>query len=130
MMSRALAALCLLLLLLTSCAPPGVRLLHVEYRQGDQVVLTTYYEDPDARRAPDVRTYLATRPIMCEDVSGVIPATADPLRAVLGGPVQIEVLHANTSLRTEQLEDLTLVRDDAVDHRWYLPAEQLERLVR
>lgn len=129
----------LLLLAALACGPfvvfhacgilqPGVRLLHVDYRVEGELVLRTYYGDPDARRADDVWDYLSRRPMMVEEETcTVVPSAEDPLRAVLEGAVTVEVLHVERSLRRTEVPRLVLVRDSTDKLRWHLTKAERDR---
>ncbi len=123
----------LLLVFLAACGSsifpmPGIRLLTVEYRQGEEVVLTTYYEDPDARRAADVWDYLATTPVMAGDAAETL-AQSTELSTDLKGDIVISISHGSgPTLRETKAAGLTLVRDSADDHRWHLREADHDRL--
>lgn len=106
----------------------AARLLNVTFVQDGRVVARTYYSDNGRADAASVWRYLERTPIMVDtDIEALAAETDEPLRASLGGAVQIQFRHAGRVLAEAQVRSLILQRDDATSQNWYLSPAEVER---
>jgi len=126
-LSIAIVALLFLTSLVTCAAPPGRRLLKVEYALDGTTMLTTRYEDGCTPGAAEVWSYLAAAPLVfSSDGDDADPLGEGPRRR-FEGAVSIRVVHAGRTIAEAQLKELTLVRDPDQPGSWHLDVAEMER---
>lgn len=133
-------------ILICQTSANAARLLHVEYEVDGEQILATAYTDGGADAAT-VWRYLSETPnfgtrqeVTDEKVDGqpdgrkeVVRKFApfsvdenDPMRATLTGDVVVRILHASQTIAEVKVSELTLIRDDSSEDRWYVPEAEVE----
>jgi hypothetical protein len=125
---RAMLAIALVGSLIGGCAPVGMRLLHMEVYQNDQLVLRTIFDAPDREGLADIWRRAGAEPFASEDQVARVKADEDnPLRAMLAGPVRIKILHVDRLMTSATLTNLVLLRSAPGSLKWYLTPEEVQR---
>ncbi len=110
----------------------AARLVTVLVQLDGQTVLTSTYEDDDFWGAPPsaatVWRYLGKEPMWAEKGVQVTADAAAPLQAKLKGSVVIRLQHVDHLIVEVRTSELILIRADPSSIRWFLPAEEVERL--
>src|SRR5262249_29715057 len=121
-------AVCLWLAIGNSAS--AARLLTATIELNGQTVLQSTYPDNDYWGAPPaaaVWRYFGREPMSVEKAQ--IPAdAADPLQAKFRGDLVIRILHVDRLIVEATATDLTLIRRSPASDKWFLPAEEVERL--
>jgi hypothetical protein len=106
----------------------AARLLGATVQLNGQTVLQSKYQDDDFWGAPTVWRYLGKEPLLVEKGAQVQADVADPLRAKLRGSLVIRIQHVDRLIVEAKAGELTLIRADPSSDKWFLPAEEVERL--
>jgi hypothetical protein len=118
--------------LATGSSAFAARLLSATVRLNGQTVLHSKYQDDDFWSAPPgaatVWTYLGKEPLWVEKGAQVQADAADPVRAKLRGSLVIRLQHVDRLIVEAKAAELTLIRADPSSDKWFLPAEEVERL--
>lgn len=104
---------------------PGMKLLRLEVRQDDRVVLLNTFDAPDSSSLREIWRRAAAAPFSTERSTPQVVAREDqPLHAELSGSVQLTIRHARRVVTQAGLEGLRLSRDATHSTQWYIdPAE-------
>jgi hypothetical protein len=110
----------------------AARLVTAIVQLDGQTVLSLTYQDDDFWGAPPgaatVWRYLGKEPMWAEkNVRGTGEA-AEPLQAKLKGTLVIRLQHVDSPIVEAKASELTLIRADPSSDKWFLPAEEVERL--
>jgi hypothetical protein len=110
----------------------AARLLSATVELNGQTVLHSQYQDDDFWGAPPgaatVWRYLGKEPLWVEKGAQLHADAADPLRAKLRGNLVIRLQHVDRLIVEAKAADLTLIRAGPSSDKWFLPAEEVERL--
>jgi hypothetical protein len=110
----------------------AARLLSATVELNGQMVLRTAYEDDDFWGSPPgaatVWRYLGKERLWVEKEAQVCAGAAHPLRAKLRGTLIIRLQHVDRLIVEAKAAELTLIRADPSSDKWFLPAEEVERL--
>ena len=110
----------------------AARLLSAIVQLNGQTVLQSAYQDNDFWGAPPaaatVWRYLGKEPLWVGKGAQVQADAADPLRAKLWGNLVIRVRHVDRLIVEAKAAELTLIRAAPSSDKWFLPAEEVERL--
>ncbi len=124
-------AAALAVLLIAGCFPVGMRFLHLEVWQNDELVLRTFFDAPDREGPADFWRRAGAEPFASEEQVARVKADADnPLRARLSGSVRIKITHVDRLMTTASLTNLVLLRNAPESQRWYLAPEEVQRAKR
>ncbi len=114
--------------LLSSCTPPGMKLLTLEVRHEGDVVLRTIFDVPDSSTTSEIWDATGREPFSTETAATSVSASeADPLKAKLTGAVEIRIRHGTWAVTRAALTDLTLSRSSPATADWHLPAAEVRR---
>jgi len=121
--------LCLCTLpLVTSCLPPGQKLLKLEVSQGGEIILATLFDADDSSTASEIWDASGERPFATEVAATSLgQSEASPLKAELTGSVEIKITHTTNLQTSATLTGLTLVRSAPASDDWRLPAAEITR---
>jgi len=129
---KSLGTFLAVLVWLAMCNPASAaRLLTATVKLNGQTVLQSTYPDNDYWGAPPAATvwrYLGKEPMSVEKATRIEADAADPLRAKLRGDLLIRILHVGRLIVEAKADELTLVRTDPESDKWFLPADEVERL--
>jgi hypothetical protein len=110
----------------------AARLVSAIVQLDGQTVLSSTYQDDDFWGAPPggatVWRYLGKEPMWAEKTVRVTGEAAEPLRAKLKGILVIRLQHVDSPIVEAKASELTLIRADPSSDKWFLPAEEVERL--
>jgi hypothetical protein len=110
----------------------AARLLSATIQLNGQTVLHATYQDDDFWGAPPgaatVWRYLGKEPLWVEKGPQVQADAADPLLAKLRGNLVIRLQHVDRLIVEAKAAELTLIRAGPSSDRWFLPADEVERL--
>jgi len=121
----------LALVLLVAGQAHGARLLKAYFDVDGKAVLLTYYDDNGRAGPAKVWRYLGEQPILvAKEPGGVAPDAENPKTAVLAGKVRIRVQHTDRIIVEATVERVRLVRKDATTRKWFLPADEVERIAK
>lgn len=120
-----------LLLALAPAVARGASIVTATYSIDGNAIAQATYTGEDGGANSDPEPYwdlLGKAPERIYEVK-IKPDQKDATTATLKGKINIEVKIRNKfSMGTVTTDSLTLVRDNADSDRWYLPAEELNRL--
>jgi hypothetical protein len=105
----------------------AARLLTAEVEVDGKLVLRTSYADDGTANRSAVWRYLGREPGMAETAK-IQPDEANPDRARLTGNIAIRIHHGGGSVVLAKATELQLVRIGSPNDRWYLPADEVERI--
>ena len=110
----------------------AARLLSATVQLDGQTVLQSKYQDDDFWGTPPgpavVWRYLGKEPIWVEKGAHVHADGTDPLHAKLRGNLVIRIQHVDRMIVEAKATEITLIRPDPSSDKWFLPAEEVERL--
>jgi hypothetical protein len=128
---RTMLAITLAGSLIAGCRPLGMRLLHMEVYQNDQLVLRTLFNAPDHEGPSDFWRRTGVEPFASEDkVARVKADEHNPLHATLTGSVRIKIMHLDRLMTSASLTNLLLLRSGTESLNWYLAPEEVQRAKR
>lgn len=109
----------------------GMRLLHMEVYQKDQLVLRTFFSVRFRASPADIWQRAGAEPFESEAQVARVKADEDnPLRATLTGPVRINITHREQLVTSTSLTNLVLLRSGPESLKWYLAPKEVERTTR
>ena len=112
----------------------AARLVSATIELDGQTVLSSTYEDDDFWGAPPgaatVWRYLGKEPMWAEKPVRVTADAAEPLQAKLKGALVIRLQHVHSLIVQAKASELTLIRAAPSSDKWFLPAEEVERLAK
>lgn len=118
-------------ILITGCAFPGQRVLHLEIYKGEQLVLRTMFSAPDYEGAAEFWLRAGTEPLASEAELALVKADeGHPLRATLTGSVRIKIMHVDRLMTSASLTNLMLLRSAPESLKWYLAPEGIQLAMR
>jgi hypothetical protein len=110
----------------------AARLVTAIVQLDGQIVLRSTYQDDDfwgaLPGAATVWRYLGKEPLWVKKGVQVTADAAEPLRANLKGSLVIRLQHVDRLIVESKAADLTLIRADPSSEKWFLPAQEVERL--
>jgi hypothetical protein len=111
---------------LAGCLPLGHKLLTLEIRQDDEVLLSTTFDVGDTSTEAEIWDSAGEVPFSTK-VDAIEPSDADPLTAEVEGSVQIRILWTDSVESAVTLEGLRLVRSAPESDDWRLPSAEIRR---
>jgi hypothetical protein len=110
----------------------AARLVSATVQLNGQTVLHSTYQDEDFWGAPPgaatVWRYLRKEPLWVEPGAQVQADATDSLQAKLRGLLIIRLQHVNRLIVDAKAAELTLIRTAPSSDKWFVPAEEVERL--
>jgi hypothetical protein len=110
----------------------AARLVTAVVQLDGQTVLRSTYQDDDFWGTPPgaatVWRYLGQEPMWVEKGGQVTADAAEPAQAKLKGSLVIRLQHVDRLIVEAKAAELTLTRADPSSDKWFLPAEEVERL--
>lgn len=107
----------------------AARLLKCSIELDSQLVFKANYTDDGTATPETVWRYFAKRPGEPE----VVRLEADPdnpLSLEVEGDLVIRMQHVDRTIVEAKASKLKLIRDDAANQQWYLPADEVERIAK
>ena len=117
--------------LMSSCLPPGQKLLILEIHQAETLVLKTHLDAGDTSTTSEIWDACGESPFSTQVATPALqPTDVNPLRADLIGPVEIKILHVDNLEASASLKNLILMRSSPTADDWRLPAGEIQRAKR
>ena len=113
---------------ISSCVPPGQKLLRMDVIRGREVILSTQFDVDDRSSVSEIWDAASEVPVHAEVIElSLIPSEDSPLKLELIGSVEIRITHVTSVQTRATMTGLTLIRSSPSTTDWRLPTKEVDR---